>query len=461
MLQSHADGADLLETPKYYKSFPKSCKQNLHYLPLLCILIFNRMQAGQYILKFLGDFATILGEMAPYLLLGFFFAGLLYAFIPREKIDKYFNGSPFRSSIFSSLFGIPLPLCSCGVIPTGAALYKNGASKGGTVSFMISTPQTGVDSILATFSLMGLPFAIIRPISALITGISGGLITSVITKKEPVQAYVEDKTSKPKTVGQKIKAVFRYGFVEFIQDISKWLIIGLVLAAIISALIPNNFFELLNLSPILQMLLILAVSVPLYICATGSIPLAAILILKGVSPGAAFVLLMAGPATNAATITMIGKVLGKKSLFTYLGTIIIGAMGFGLIIDYLLPVQWFTEITQQHLGHDHGAHLNWWQITSGILLLGLIINGYIQRYRTPKEQNETQLKNNTMQLKTIKVEGMTCNHCKANVETNLQKLAFVDSAVVNLAEKTVTLEGDNIDLDKVKETVESIGYKIE
>jgi copper chaperone CopZ len=156
---------------------------------------------------------------------------------------------------------------------------------------------------------------------------------------------------------------------------------------------------------------------------------------------------------------MIGKILGKKSLFTYLGTIIIGALGSGLIIDYLLPVQWFTEITQQHLGHDHGTHLNWWQITSGIVLLGLIINGYVQKYRASKQQAKTQLTYNMMQTKTIKVEGMTCNHCKANVENNLQKLAFVDSAVVNLAEKTVTLEGDDIDLEKVKETVESIGYK--
>ncbi|QIA08364.1 permease [Draconibacterium halophilum] len=417
------------------------------------------MNIEQYIVKFLGDFAIILGEMAPYLLLGFFFAGLLYAFIPREKINKYFNGSPFRSSVFSSLFGIPLPLCSCGVIPTGAALYKNGASKGGTVSFMISTPQTGVDSILATFSLMGLPFAIIRPLAALITGISGGLITSAITKNENVQQHIVETDSKPKTLTQKIKNVFQYGFVEFIQDISKWLIIGLVLAAIISALIPNDFFELLNLSPILQMLLILVVSVPLYICATGSIPLAAILILKGISPGAAFVLLMAGPATNAATITMIGKVLGKKSLFTYLGTIIVGALGSGLIIDYLLPVHWFTEITQQHLGHDHGGYLAWWQIGSGILLLGLIVNGYIQKYRNSKQNSETQLNNNTMEVKTIKVDGMTCNHCKANVETNLQKLAFVENAAVNLANKTVTLEGDDIDMDKVKETVESIGYK--
>ncbi len=417
------------------------------------------MEVQQYITTFLRDFVAILSEMSPYLLLGFFFAGLLYAFIPRNKIEHYFNGSPFRSSVLASIFGIPLPLCSCGVIPTGTAFYKNGASKGSTVSFLISTPQTGVDSILATFSLMGLPLAIIRPIAALITGISGGLITSVITKNETEKKKIIPQAGEKKSFSQKLTDIFKYGFVEFIQDISKWLIIGLVLAAIISALIPNNFFELLNLSPILQMLFILVVSIPLYICATGSIPLAAILILKGLSPGAAFVLLMAGPATNAATITMIGKVLGRKSLFTYLATIIMGALGFGLIIDYMLPVQWFTEVTQQHLGHDHGTGLSWWEIASGIVLIALIINGYIQKHRPSKKDNITQKKSG-MEIKTIKVEGMTCNHCKTNVESNLKKLSFVDDAEVDLVKKTVTLNGDKIEIEKAKDTIESLGYKV-
>ncbi len=413
-----------------------------------------------FILTFLKDFATILGEMSPFLLLGFFFAGLLYAFIPKQRIEKYFNGSPFRSSILAAIFGIPLPLCSCGVIPTGTAFYKNGASKGGTVSFLISTPQTGVDSILATFSLMGLPFAIMRPIAALVTGVTGGLITSSITKNEPTEQEYQQSEVRNKSFTQKITDVFRYGFIEFIQDISKWLVIGLVLAAIISALIPNEFFEVLNMPPIVQMLMILVVSIPLYICATGSIPLAAILILKGISPGAALVLLMAGPATNAATITMIGKVLGKKSLFAYLGSIIVGALSFGLLIDYVLPVEWFTQISSQHAGHDHSGSLDWWQIASGIVLAGLIINGFIQKKRSLKKDSiNLQINYTTMDVHTIKVEGMTCNHCKANVETNLEKLAFIDSAKVNLAEKTVTLEGDDIKLDEAKELINSLGYK--
>ncbi|MDA3852701.1 MAG: permease, partial [Bacteroidales bacterium] len=151
------------------------------------------MEALEYLKSFLTDFMTILGEMSPFLLLGFFFAGVLYAFMPRQKIEKYFSGNSLKSSVLASLFGVPLPLCSCGVIPTGTALYKNGASKGGTVSFLISTPQTGVDSILATFSLLGLPFAIIRPIAALITGITGGIITGQLTPNETREPAHQDE----------------------------------------------------------------------------------------------------------------------------------------------------------------------------------------------------------------------------------------------------------------------------
>lgn len=417
------------------------------------------MEVQQYISTFFVDFVKILSQMAPYLLLGFFFAGVLYAFISPKRIERYFNGSPIKSSVLASIFGIPLPLCSCGVIPTGAALFKNGASKGGTVSFMISTPQTGVDSILATFSLLGLPFTIFRPIAALITGVSGGVITSVMTQKEVVPKVCEEEIIKTKSFLQKVYSVFQYGFVDFIQDISKWLVIGLLLAALISALIPNDFFNLLNVSPIVQMLLILVVSIPLYICATGSIPLAAVLILKGVSPGAAFVLLMAGPATNVATITMMERVLGRKSLLVYLATIIVGAIGFGLIIDYALPTHWFTEIAQQHLGEGHGTHLSWWEIASGIVLIVLILNGYLQKYLRLKKKPVDKNTEKSMNTVTIKVEGMTCNHCKMNVENNLSKLPFVKHAEVNLSNKTATLEGDQLEMDKVKETINSLGYK--
>lgn len=155
---------------------------------------------------------------------------------------------------------------------------------------------------------------------------------------------------------------------------------------------------------------------------------------------------------------MIGKVLGKKSLFAYLGTIIAGALSFGLLIDYVLPIEWFTQIANQHLAHSHGEHLAWWQILSGIILMALIINGYIQKRLNNKHKVIQTNNTNIMKIQTIKVDGMTCNHCKANVESNLEKLAFVETAKVNLAEKTVTIEGDNVEMEMARETITSLGY---
>ncbi len=409
-----------------------------------------------YIESFLSDLILILGEMSPYLLLGFFFAGLLHVFIPHDKIQHYFGGSGLKSSFYAALLGVPLPLCSCGVIPTGISFYKNGASKSSTVSFLISTPQTGVDSILVTYSLLGLPFAIIRPIVAFITGVTGGFITS---KAEP-----ENKSSISESalwdatrmnLAKKIVELFRYGFVVFLQDISKWLVIGLLIAAVISASVPDQFFEHLNLSPVLQMAIILAVSVPMYICATASVPLAAILIMKGVSPGAALVLLMAGPATNAATITMIGKSLGRKSLVAYLASIIGGAVFFGLLVDYLLPSNWFA--LTNHI-HNHQHHSNYLlPAVSSVVLVILIINGWLMKYwkKYPFYQNKTEC---FMPTKTIIVRGMTCNHCQANVENNLKKLDFIQNVKVDLPTGRVTIEGENVNLDAVKNTVENLGY---
>ena len=406
----------------------------------------------KYILDFIASFVNILGEMAPFLLLGFFFAGILYAFIPQQKINRYLGGKSLRSSFNAALFGVPLPICSCGVIPTGISLYKNGASKGSTNSFLISTPQTGIDSILVTYSLLGLPFALIRPVIAFITGVIGGVITEKVESEKEQRVIQEDIQRKHLNFKEKLMLAYRYGFVIFFKDIAKWLIIGLVLAAVISVLIPDQFFANQSMPILLQMALVLVFSVPLYVCATASVPLAAVLILKGFSPGAALILLMAGPATNAAAITMIGKVLGRKSMFSYLGTIIVGAVLFGLMIDFLLPAHWFTTIATEHLGHAHHHQVGWLEITSAIVLLLLIVYGYL-------EDKIIKTKKQNMNAQTITVEGMSCNHCKASVEKELNKMETINTANVNLAEKTVTIEGENLDLNVIKETINELGFK--
>ena len=270
----------------------------------------------------------LLNEMTPYLLLGLFIAGILHEFVPRRIYANRLSGNNFSSVLWAALFGIPLPLCSCGVIPTAASLRREGASKGATVSFLVSTPQTGVDSILATASLLGIPFAIMRPLAALVTALAGGYAVNRLDKDDNWSSTDCKEKRAKKSFWKKCAGVLHYGFIEMLQDVGKWIVIGLIIAAIITVAVPDNLFSLLNGYPLLNMLVILLISIPMYLCATGSIPIAAALMLKGLSPGAAFVLLMAGPATNMAAIFVINKILGKKSLVIYLASIIAGAIFF-------------------------------------------------------------------------------------------------------------------------------------
>lgn len=410
---------------------------------------------------FLLEFYGLFREMAPYLLLGFLFAGLLKAWFPDHNVKKYLGKPGLKSSSLAALAGVPMPLCSCGVIPTGVGLYKSGASKSATTSFFISTPQTGVDSILATYALLGLPFAVIRPIVALITGIFGGMLSSWF---DPDQTDKTDKTAKSdhplqrenRNTSDRIKTVFSYGFGELIEDIVKWLLIGLILAGVLSLIIPESFFTQYVGSPLLEMLMVLVASVPLYICATGSIPLAAVLLMKGLSPGAALVLLMAGPATNIATMTVIGKSMGKRALLLYLLAIMGGAVGFGFLINALLPGSWFL-IGHQH-AHQHDFLPLWFQhAAAGLLGLLLIRALWIKIFGNPFKKKEVHLINHNTMISTIKIEGMTCHHCQKNVEVNLSKLAGVEHVDVDLASGTATVEGQ-FDLSAAEETIEGLGY---
>ncbi len=422
---------------------------------------------AEYLKMYGKELFNLLTDMAPWLMLGFLIAGILHIFLPQQKINAWMGGKNTRSVINAALFGIPLPLCSCGVIPTGISFYKNGASKGSSVSFLISTPQTGVDSIMVTYSLLGLPFAIIRPIVALVTGFFGGFITNLTDKKNTVDAPVsKSNVTNNNGRGNAFVRMFNYAFVEFLQDIAKWLIIGLLIAALIAVFVPDDFFASYLKSNFLGMLIILVASIPVYVCATSSVPIAAVLILKGLSPGAALVFLMAGPATNAATMTVIGKVMGRKTLITYLATIILGALTFGLIIDYLLPQGLFTRgIVAAYSGHAHGLLPEWLKVASGITLVALIINSYLQKYlRRKKSENSVTLGENlkySVNMNEIKVivKGMTCNHCKMNVENSIKKLSGIESVMADVDRKEVTLRGDNISMDEIKSAVEGIGYE--
>lgn len=431
-----------------------------------------------YLEKYFTELWILLLEMAPWLLLGLIFAGLLKVYFPQKHIEKYLGKSDFKSALNASLLGVPMPLCSCGVIPTAISFFKNGASKGATNSFLISTPQTGVDSILATYSMLGWPFAILRPLVAFVTGVAGGVLTNIFIKEKPVKkaspfaGFKIDSVAlgntastcnddscgchEPKTEDKRHALVRAadYAFVELLQDIAKWLIIGFLAAALLSVLLPDDFFSSFKGFGLLEILVVLAASVPLYICATGSIPIAAVLLMKGVSPGAALVFLMAGPATNIATIAVLAKTMGRKSLIIYLLTITIGAIVFGLLVNWLIPADFIlSKMSHNHGDGSHHEMLpHWFSLLSAIVLISSIVFGYFyQRFK----KNEIMQKEEGV---TVKVTGMTCSHCEANVKRNLENLQGISNVEADRNTNSVKISGTKIDMIKIKETVNGLGY---
>ena len=461
---------------------------------------------------FLHALLALLLEMAPWLLFGFLAAGVLHVFVPGKIYRRFLSGRNFRSVFWAAMLGVPLPLCSCGVIPTGMGLRKDGASRGASVSFLISTPQTGIDSILATWALLGLPFAVIRPLAAFLTGILGGTLVNCLIPEdalpEPSPECADENRSASDTLCgasflRKISIALHYGFVEMMQDIGKWLTLGLAVAAGITVLVPDGFLASLSeKTPLFGMLAILLLAVPMYVCATGSIPIAAALIAKGVSPGAAFVLLMAGPATNAAAMLIVGKVLGRKTLAIYLSAIFLGAIASGLAIDLLCPPEWFTLnfSTAPDPACCCGG-IAWWKAACAALLGLLLLNALIfrrdgafsirrrsrilagsasfeaasadstvsaasdpvlsleNRSQDPQMKGK-EMSENISQVRNYRVNGMTCNHCRNFVERSIRSVSGVEDVNVSLSESLAVVFGPALPEDVIH-AVEDAGFEIQ
>ncbi len=415
------------------------------------------------------DIWSLTAEMAPYLLLGFLLAGLMHEFIPRQVYANYLSKADTKSVVLAALFGVPLPLCSCGVLPTAMGLRREGGSRGATISFLIATPQTGVDSIIATYSLMGLPFAIIRPVVAFVTAIMGGTLVNVFESEDEivvVRRTAIQEENKP--LFEKLKGSIQYGFVEMMADIGKWLVVGLIVAGLITAVVPDQWFEVFKDNSLLSILLVLCISVPMYVCATGSIPIAVALMMKGLTPGAALVLLMAGPACNVASLLVINKVMGRRTLLLYLTAIIGGAVLFGLGIDYLLPREWFTTGLIAQGGCCADEHLGWLSIASAIALLLLLANALLHHHdhcdcADEHCNGECDSHTGNMQkdekTEVFAIEGMHCSHCAANVKRAIQSVGGVETVNVSLSEKSARVSG-RYDRQEVCQAIESIGYRI-
>ena len=389
-------------------------------------------------------------QMSPYLLLGFLFAGILNVVISKRRVSKYLGKRGLWSSVKASILGVPLPLCSCGVIPTGISFHKNGASKGATNSFLISTPQTGLDSILMTFSMMNIYWAVFRPIVAFITGVIGGFATDKLIFEDPITSTTSETEEDSGSKKPLLLRIFNYAFIDFLGDISRQLLLGILIAVIITLFVPTSLFIEHLTSPFLNMLIILVASIPLYVCATGSVPIGAALLIAGVSPGAVLVFLMAGPATNAATLTVLWKSIGKKSTLIYLSSIVIGALAFGLLIDYVFEAQLFTQgITAG--SHMHGGGTEWLAIICAIILIGLI--GFVELKKLiPNTYKQTQMN------RIYNVEGMNCNHCKSSVEKNLMKIDGIRAVTADPNQNLVVVEGEKIANDTISAVINDLGF---
>lgn len=411
--------------------------------------------------RFIFETVRLFMEMSPYLLMGFLFAGLLHVLLGEKYIQKHFAKSGLWSTIKAAVFGIPLPVCSCAVIPLAESLRKDGASKSATMAFLVSTPSSGVDSIMATYALMGPVLAVFRPIASFFSGILVGIITHF---KGGERSAEESTASKPIAVNgsnknKSLKEVFVYGFKVLPAEIAKWLVIGVIIGGAISAVVPANFGVKYLGTPLMNYLVILLISIPLYVCATGSIPIAASLMAKGVLPGAALALLIAGPATNSVTIAFVYKKLGKKVAFFYVISIVFVSVAAGLIFDSL----WKSTASSVDLISAGGLHLpHSFKLVCAILMAGIFI---VSRFdlntgkllKIFKKDTMTENKN----IHTIKVPDMNCQHCKMTITNALQKLPEIQSVDINLDAREISVETGSLERQSIIDHIRKTGYKPE
>ena len=399
----------------------------------------------EILIKYWNGISSLFLEMSPFLMLGFLISGLLYIIISKETITNNLGKPGALSVIKAAIFGVPMPLCSCGVIPVAASLYKRGASKGATLSFLISTPQTGVDSILITYGMLGPVFAMTRPVIALITGVIGGLFTEQINSEDYTTSIKTNHKHPKKT----LKDAIKYAFISLPQDIAGPLIKGILMAGLITLLIPDNFFQDYGITGWSAMILMAVLSIPMYICATASVPIAAGLISSGIEPGAAFVFLMAGPATNIATISVIINTLGKKIVCIYLSTIFTCSIISGALINKFIIIN--LNSMHHQMNHNH-----WLNILSGLLLLAVCIYAISSKFFIKDVIENLKIK---ADLSFI-VKGMTCNHCKETVTEAINTCDGIQDVTINLESGQTFIYGNNLNKQHIITSINNVGYSI-
>lgn len=347
-------------------------------------------------------------ELAPWLLAGLAIAGVLHVALPSRFVGARLRGA--KGVLWAVAVGVPLPLCSCGVIPAGVGLRKDGAGRGPVVGFLISTPQTGVDSILVSASLLGWPFALFKVAAAAVTGVIGGLATEAAVPSGQRDAIGNEAPVERRTWRDGVDHAL-----DTLRSIQGWLVVGVVVSALIERFVPPAFWSgLSDMGSAVPALAALVVSLPLYVCATASVPIATALVAGGMPAGAALVFLMAGPATNVATIGAISRALGPRALSVYLTTIVGGSLLAGFLFDALIDA---SPTVPAH--HDHASP---WRVAAAAILAGLVAWLWLHGLARPVTRPST----------IVGVDGLTCGSCVAKLERALANVAGIERASVSL-----------------------------
>ncbi len=417
------------------------------------------------------EIAMTFMDMAPYMLLGLTFAGILHVFIDKDFIARHLGGNTVSSVVKAALFGVPLPLCSCGVLPVALSLRKGRASDGATVSFLISTPQTGVDSIVATWGLLGPVFALFRPVAALVMGIAGGLAT-IPFSRAPHPAHPSEsrhfsctlcfeRSPHSHSLRYKSKRVFTYAFADFLDDISVHLTIGIIISGVIAYFVPNGFFEKAIGNELMSMLLMVVVGVPMYICATASIPIAVALMLKGLSPGAAFVFLAVGSATNISFMLVIADAMGKKILAVYLSVLTVLSVVMGFVLNTLFGLVG-TESFKGRIIQDFSGRTTGWAISlSSVFLAFMFLSLGRQLFAKVREITAEKRKGARAGPVTriVSIKGMSCHNCARSVLESLNKVRGVLDVSVSVKDSAATITGD-ADIGEITAAIEDAGFTV-
>jgi uncharacterized membrane protein YraQ (UPF0718 family) len=278
-------------------------------------------------------------QSAPALILAYIASGLIHAFLPGASINWLSKGRPSTQAFRGVVFGLPLPMCSCGVIPVYRTLVLKGVPATAAMAFFVATPELGLDAIFLSIPLLGAKMTVARVVCAVTVALLVGWFVGRMAARSRTadsETHVEQAASATGFLGRLREAV-RVGLGDVVDATIPWIVLGLVIAAAIDPLLRNHADNLIHVPELVQITLLALLGMPVYVCASGATPLVAVLVAHGISPGAAIAFLMTGPATNVTTFGILSSLHSRRVAVVFGATIAITSIGLGWIVNRLLP----------------------------------------------------------------------------------------------------------------------------